>query len=209
MHLWRSAQRSGPVRWARSESYRGPVWLAMKLGPGNLISEYVVFLSSSNDAIEVRERIDGLIKNSVNPALKELGEDGARFYLEKWEHTEARRLQPGEKFDDEFVAKALSSDLMMTLVVDRVGPGTRLEMEEVAKSDTEIAALWFVAFGDQPDTEAASFLNELQDDGILRYKQAGPVGSEESWQAIVRVLIAAAFEAIGRQRNGGDYRERL
>ncbi len=181
----------------------------MRLGPGQLVSEYVVFLSSSNDAIEVRERVDGLIKNSVNPALKELGPGGARFYLEKWEHTEARRLNPGENFDDEFVEKATNSDLMMTLVVDRVGPGTRLEMEEVAKSDTEIAALWFVRFGEQPDTEAARFLNELQDAGILRYKQAGPIESEESWQAIVRVLIAAALEALKPKDDAEDYRERL
>lgn len=181
----------------------------MKLGPGQLVSEYVVFLSSSNDAIEIRERVDGLIKNAVNPALKELGKGGARFYLEKWEHTEARRLKDGEAFDDEFVQKAIGSDLVMTLVVDRVGPGTRLEMEEVVKSDTEIAALWFVKFGEQPDTEAGRFLNGLQDDGVLRYKQAGPIDAQESWQAIVRVLMAAAFEALEPREDEEDYRERL
>jgi hypothetical protein len=180
----------------------------MKLGPGQMVSEYVVFLSSSNDAIEVRERVDGLIRNAVNPALKALGEGGARFYLEKWEHTEARRLGDGEEFDDEFIEKAVGSDLMMTLVVERVGPGTKAEMKAVGESDTEIAALWFVKFGEQPDTEAARFLNELQDEKILRYKQAGPVDSEESWQAIVRVLMAAAFEALDPHRKEGDFRER-
>lgn len=178
----------------------------MKLGPGQMVSEHVVFLSSSNDAIEVRERVDGLIRNAVNPALKDLGE--VRFYLEKWEHTEARRLGAGEGFDDEFISKAVASDLMMTLVVERVGPGTEAEMRAVAESGTEIAALWFVKFGEQPDTEAARFLNELQDKKILRYKQAGTIDSEESWQAIVRVLMAAAFQALGFNRDGGDFRER-
>jgi hypothetical protein len=181
----------------------------VKLGPGQLVSEFVVFLSSSNDAIEVRERVDGLIRNSVNPALKALGERGARFYLEKWEHTEARRLSDGEDFDDEFIENAVNSDLVMTLVVDRLGPGTKAEMKAVADSNTEIAALWFVKFGQQPETEAARFLNELQDEGILRYKQAGTIDSNESWQAIVRVLMAAAFEALDPNRDGSDFRERL
>ncbi len=180
----------------------------MKLGPGQMVSEFEVFLSSSNDAIEVRERVEGLIQNAVNPALKALGERGARFYLEKWEHTEARRLGEGEEFDDEFIDKAVKSDLVMTLVVDRVGPGTKAEMKAVVESKTEIAALWFVKFGEQPDTEAAGFLNELQDEGILRYKQAGPLDSDESWQAIVRVLMAAAFEALDPGRDRGDFRER-
>jgi hypothetical protein len=174
-----------------------------------MVSEFVVFLSSSNDAIEIRERVEGLIQNSVNPALKALGERGARFYLEKWEHTEARRLGAGEDFDDEFMEKAVNSDLVMTLVVDRVGPGTKAEMKAVAESDTEIAALWFVNFGEQPDTDAGRFLNELQNDGILRYKQAGTIGSMESWQAIVRVLMAAAFEALDPARDERDFRERL
>jgi hypothetical protein len=174
-----------------------------------MVSEYTVFLSSSNDAIELRERVDGLFHNAVNPAMRALGERGARFYLEKWEHSEARRLGEGEEFDDEFVEKAVNSDLMLTLVVDRLGPGTRHELQEVAKGDTEIVALWFIEFGEQPENETAEFLNGLQEEKVLRYKQAGPIDSEESWQAIVRVLMAAAFEALKPKEEEEDYRERL
>lgn len=181
----------------------------MKLGRGQLVPEFRVFLSSSNDAIALRERVDGLFHNAVNPALRALHDREARFYLDKWEHTEARRLGEDEEFDDEFVAMAKASDLMLTLVVDRLGPGTKRELQEVAKTDTEIVALWFVRFGEQPDNEAARFLNELQAEKVLRYKQAGTVDSDESWQAIVNVLMAAAFEAIDPNRDPGDYRERI
>ncbi len=54
----------------------------MKLGVGMPVSEYTVFLSSADDAIELRERVDGLFQNVVQPALRGANVD-VRFYLDR------------------------------------------------------------------------------------------------------------------------------
>lgn len=176
----------------------------MKLGPGALVSEYVVFLSSANDAVDLRGRVDGLIHNAVNPVLRRARVD-ARFYLDMWEKTEPRKLAKGEAVDDEFVDRAVNSDLMMTLLVERLGPGTKKEIETVLTTDTEIAMLWFVALGEHPDTPVGRFLAELEKEEVLRYNQAGRPGTSESWEAIVRVLLRAVLMALTSKKE--TYRE--
>jgi hypothetical protein len=177
----------------------------MKLGLGLPVSEYTVFLSSADDAIELRERVDGLFHNAVQPALKSAGVD-VRFHLDRWEKTEPRRLEDEETIDDEFVQRATASNLLMTLVVEQLGSGTQKEIEAVLAGETEVALLWFVARTDHPNTPAGTFMSELQAQDVLRYKKAGPADTNESWQAIVTVLLGAILAALKPDDEG--YRER-
>lgn len=169
-----------------------------------MVPEFTVFLSSANDALDLRHRVDGLIHNAVQPVLKRAGAN-ARFFLDMWEKTEPRRLEDDETIDDEFVQRAVDSDLMMTLVVERLGSGTQKEIEAVLASETEIAMLWFVEFGEHPDTPAGRFLTQLQERDVLRYSQAGRPDTNASWEAIVRVLIGAVIAALAPPEE--DYRE--
>lgn len=177
----------------------------MRLGHGVPVSEYTVFLSSADDAVELRKRVDGLFHNVVQPLLKSVNVD-VRFHLDMWEKTEPRRLEDEETIDDEFVNRAVASNLLMTLLVDRLGSGTQKEIEAVLDSKTEIAMLWFVDRDEHPETPAGRFLRQLEDEGVLRYKKAGRVGTHESWQAIVMVLLGAIFAALQPSEEG--YRER-
>lgn len=177
----------------------------MKLGAGIPVSEYTVFLSSANDAIELRQRVDGLFHNVVQPALKSAGAD-IRFHLDMWEKTEPRRLEDEETIDDEFVERAVASDLLLTLIVERLGSGTRKEIEAVLASDREISLLWFVDGDEHPDTPAGNFMKQLSEEGVLRYRKAGRPGTNESWESIVTVLLAAILAGLTRDQVGG-YRE--
>lgn len=178
----------------------------MKLGVGLPVSEYTVFLSSADDAIELRARVDGLFHNVVQPALRSANAD-VRFHLDMWEKTEPRRLEDDETIDDKFVGRAVSSNLLMTLVVERVGSGTRKEIEAVLDSNTEIAMLWFVDRAEHPDTPAAKFMKQLEQDEVLFYKKAGRPDTKESWEGIVTVLLGAILAALKRGEVEG-YRER-
>src|SRR5687767_69770 len=99
-----------------------------------MITQYCVFVSSGDDAVELRNRVDGLIRNAVNP---ELSSHEIRFDADLWEQKAPRRLFGLETVDDEFVQRAVDSDLVMTLLLARLGRGTKKEVEAVLKSPTE------------------------------------------------------------------------
>lgn len=176
----------------------------MKLGHGPRVPEYTIFLSSADDAIDLRERVDGLINNAVQPVLRNSGVE-ARFYLDMWEKTAPRRLEEDETIDDEFVERAVNSNLMMTLAVERLGSGTRKEIEAVLASRTELAMLWFVDANEHPDTPVGKFATELEENGVVRYNKAGRPSTNRSWEAIVRLLLQAVLAASEPQEEG--YRE--
>jgi hypothetical protein len=173
-----------------------------KLGPGNLVTQYCVFVSSGDDAIELRNRVRGLISNSLNPGLASYK---VRFEADLWERQPPRRLFGRETVDDEFVERAANSDLVMTLLLARLGKGTKKEIKAVLKSETELKALWFVNRSEAPSTEVGKYLHKLAKQQRLRYKRAGRPETPESSEAIVQVLFDAAVEALTRRPE--DFRE--
>ena len=168
-----------------------------------MFRHYHLFVSSGNDAVELRNRVDRLVRNSVNPELV-----GHQIHFEAylWERQSPRRLFGRETVDDEFVHRALSSDMVLTLLLARLGKGTKKEIEAVLKSSTELRALWFVNQDDNPRTEVAKYLRTLARKQKLRYRRAGRPDTPESSEAIVQVLLAAAVESVSRQPR--DFRER-
>lgn len=167
-----------------------------KLGSGGLITQYIVFVSSGDDLIAMRNKVDRLIHNSINPKLLSRG---VRFEPDLWERQPPRRLRWWETIDDEFVERACNSDLVLTLLLARLGRGTKKEILAVLKTDVELKALWFIERDERPRTEVARFLRKLADREELRYKRAGKPGSDESHEAITQVLVDAAIDAVTRQ----------
>jgi hypothetical protein len=178
----------------------------LRLGPGTLIRQYSVFVSSGDDLVDQRGMVKGIAENSVNPSLAEHNHK-VRLEAELWEKSPPRRLFGRETIDDEFVAKAKASDLVMTLLWARLGSGTRKEIEAVLATRTELSLLWFVNRTEQPRTSAAKYLGKLIKRQELRLKRAGRPGEAQNAEVISRVLFTAALEAIARPPE--DTRARL
>src|ERR1700683_887485 len=82
----------------------------LRLGPGILIRQYSVFVSSGDDLVDQRGMVKGIVENSINPSLAE-HKHKVRLEAELWEKSAPRRLFGRETIDDEFVGKAKTSDL--------------------------------------------------------------------------------------------------
>lgn len=167
-----------------------------------MVTHYCVFISSGDDAVELRGRVDGLITNSINPELAR-----HRVWLDSylWERQPPKRLFRLETVDDEFVERAVNSDLVITLLLARLGRGTKKEIEAVLRSNAELKALWFVNRHEDPPTEVGKYLKKLAKQQKLRYKRAGRPDTAESSEAIVQVLVSAALEGVMRESR--DVRE--
>ena len=179
---------------SRGESEDGG---SQTLGPGRLIRQYCVFVSSADDVIDQRNVVEGLVRNSVNPEL------AAQRYLirleaEMWEKAHPRRLFGRETIDDEFVKKAKDSDLVLAMLYERLGGGTKKEIEAVLTSTTPLSLLWFVSRKDNPKTPAAKYIRKLEKRKVLRHKRAGRPGEPENAEAIFQVLLNVALEAVAR-----------
>ena len=167
------------------------------LGPGRLIRQYLVFVSSADDVVDQRDMVESLVNNSVNPGL---AANDHRIHLkaEMWEKAHPRRLFGREKIDDEFVEKAKASDLVISLLYERLGGGTKKEIEAVLKTRTPLSLLWFVDRTDRPRTAAAKYIRRLEKRKVLRYKRGGRPGEPQNAEVISQVLFNAALEAIRR-----------
>lgn len=175
---------------------------SVKLGAADLTPRYTVFVSSGDDALKLRDRVSGLIEKAINPILAQ-HEIDIRLEADLWDRDEPRRLGPGETIDDQFVKRAVASNLVMTLLLDVLGSGTKKEIEAVMASDTELAALWFVNRDEKPETPVSEYLKELQE--RVRYRKAGRPATNESWEAIVQVLLSAVLQAMKQESE--DFRE--
>lgn len=176
------------------------------LGPGRLIRHYCVFVSSADDVIDQRNMVEGLVNNSVNPALA-ANKHKIRLEAEMWEKAHPRRLFGRETIDHEFVEKAMASDLVLAMLYERLGGGTKKEIEAVLTTETQLSLLWFIDRKDTPRTPAAKFISKLEKRKVLRHKRAGRPGESQNAEAISQVLFTAAFEAVGRPIE--DLRARL
>ena len=61
----------------------------MKLGEPDLTHTFRIFLSSGDDALTLRDRIDGLVSQAINPELMEANER-VRFEVDRGERTAAQ-----------------------------------------------------------------------------------------------------------------------
>jgi hypothetical protein len=132
----------------------------LPLGAGVATQSYRVFLSSGDDAQDLRDRSETLFR-VADTMLVQLGIQ-ARVDVDRWEHTAAHRGTTGH-INDEFVERAKLANLTIALLRTEIRPGTFEELTAVLEdSDRDIAVIWFHKNGDTIDPSLSDFLDKYQ-----------------------------------------------
>lgn len=173
--------------------------MPMKIGSAINQSTYRIFLSSGDDAANLRDRVDGLVVEVVNSQLMHAGIN-MRLEVDRWERTAAATNNPHESTNDQFVKRALDSNLTLALLLRKVGPGTKEEIEATLEAEQSVSALWFVARKSSPRSEVAQFLGPHRDH--LYYDKTGRPDDDESWHGIVRVLFQLVLIGLKQSPEG-------
>lgn len=175
----------------------------MQIGSAINQPTYRIFLSSGDDAADLRDRVDDLVIEAVNSQLIQVG-IGLRLEVDRWERTAAASNESGESTNDQFVRRALESNLTLALLLGKVGEGTREEIEATLDAGKTVSALWFVPRKSNPRSEVAKFLAPKRK--YLYYDKTGRPGEDASWHGIVRVLFQLVLIGL-KQNEGGLYVE--
>ena len=155
-----------------------------------------LFLSSGDDVLELRRLVHRTVEEAINPVLRARGIP-VRLDLDGWDRTAAHRVPPGETVNTEFVARACASHLVLGLLHEKLGDGTREELEAVlAKEDVELSVIWCVErAGEWPRTPAGQLARRTSGEDTRRPRRRtgrrGPGG---------RDLQGATRRGAGRRR---------
>jgi hypothetical protein len=149
------------VRIADPRSVPGRIHPAdqMRLSTTQPASLLRLFLSSGDDVLDLRRLVHRTVEEAINPVLRARGIP-VRLDLDGWDRTAAHRVPPGETVNTEFVARACAAHLVLGLLHEKLGDGTREELEAVlAKEDVELSVIWCVErAGEWPQTPAGRWL---------------------------------------------------
>jgi hypothetical protein len=167
----------------------------VQLATAASVPTFRIFISSGDDAAELRERVAGLIDKAVNSQLSQLG-ISLRLEVDRWEHTAPDTNETGETTNERFVKRALDCDLTLALLMSKLGPGTREEIEATLAAGKELKVLWFVPRRSRPRSEVARFLEPLG--GRIYYDKTGKPEDDESWHGIVRALLQIVLGELRR-----------
>src|SRR5690348_7068086 len=112
--------------------------------PPDLRSSLTVFLSSSDEVKALRNRVDRIIHEVINPQLASLPGDAApELTLVRWEQSEAKKPSGGS-VNAEFVRSAVASHVTFVLLQTQIRKGTREELEAVIDlPDVQLSVLRF------------------------------------------------------------------
>jgi hypothetical protein len=176
----------------------------MQIGQPSSTLTYRLFLSSGDDALALRDRVESLVQKVITPQLRE-AEFKLRIEIDRWEQTASQKTPGGQSTNDRFVARAASAHLTLALLLDRLGQGTREEIEAALASGTEVSALWFIGRAENADSEVASFLGDEREN--LLHERTGKPDSDESWHGILKILFALVLEGLKAER-GPHFEER-
>lgn len=172
----------------------------MKLPEPDTVQSYNLFLSSSDEAEtrRLRDRVQRLVYEVINPRLSEYEQAGVRLDIQRWEQTAPQRVAEGG-VNQLFVAKARRSALTMVLLLDEIRPGTREELEAAfAHSDSQVSVLIFDRPGGDDVAKAAerdTYLTPYRDQ-ILYKDRCGDPDGDDAWIALVNTLLTFTFSAI-------------
>lgn len=166
--------------------------------------EYTVFLSSGDDALELRDFVDDLVRDAVNAEL-DAAELPVRLMVRRWERTPPGRADD-EPLNARFVRLAQKSSLTLCLLIAHLGQGTKEEIEGVLDvDDVELSIVWFVERTAWPRTEVGQFLEGLRTK--VQIDRAGPPDSPGASIALVRLLLHVVLGHL-TERAQEHYRER-
>lgn len=160
-----------------------------------------VFLSSGDDLKALRELVSKLGNEAVNEMLNK-HELPVRLQVGRWELSPPHRVAGDETVNSEFVERARATQLLLCLLHEELGDGTREELEAALEQDNvEIAVVWCVDDDNWPMTPAGRWLHDHK--SALFIDRAGGPNTPGPTTAIVRVLLDAAFTAL-RQIESGE-----
>lgn len=165
-----------------------------------------LFVSSGDDALEQRDFLDALVRNGIVPVLIDRGHT-VRFDVDRWERTAPHKILPGGSPNDEFVARAKRATLVVCILIDELGPGTREELEAaLAQEGVELAVVWCEDREADGDTEVGRWLAAHK--GEFLYDRAGRPGTDGPRIALARLVFDAALGVLSDHRQEELLRER-
>ena len=147
-----------------------------------------IFLSSGDDAHDLRDLVNDLVDDAVNPQLRRANMP-YQLAVERWELEAAERNAPGEDGNARFVALAKASTVTLCLLIERLGAGTKEEIEAVLDDteDVDLAVLWFVPITGWPMSDVGTFLDSRKAE--IHIDRAGPPDGPGAVVAIVKLLF--------------------
>jgi hypothetical protein len=172
----------------------------VKLPEPDTVQNYNLFLSSSDedDVRLLRDRVQRLVYEVINPRLSEYEQAGVRLDIQRWEQSAPQRVAEGG-VNQLFVAKVRRSALTMVLLLDEIRPGTREEFEAaIAEPENQVSVLIFDRPGGADTAKAAerdAFLKPFRDQ-LLYNDRSGEPDTEDAWLALVNTLLAFTFSAM-------------
>ncbi len=157
---------------------------------------FPVFLSSADEAVRFRNRVQDLVVKSLNSQLSFRGWP-EHFPIWRWEEMASTTVPAGGRANDLFVQKARESSVTIVLLRDNLRPGTKEELMAV-KDDpaVELKLLWFP--GRRPrvrPSEVQRFLSSADARGIYYNKLTRP-DDDDAWQTLFANLIDVLLLAL-------------
>jgi hypothetical protein len=161
---------------------------------GAQMTVVTVFVSSGDDALANRDYIDRLVNDAVNAALRSL-DVPVRFEVDRWERSAPHKILPGGTPNEEFVARAKKAQLVVGVLIDDLGKGTREELEAVLpESEVELAIVWCEKRTGRPQTPVSRWLRCQRTD--ILYDRAGRPNTVGPRIALTRLFMEAMLRSV-------------
>lgn len=177
----------------------------MRLPTLKQMTTVLVFVSSGDDVPGLRDLVSRLAEG-INWGFR-AADIAVRLEVDRWEHTAPHRVPEGETLNHKFVERARAAAVVLCLLHQKLGDGTREEVEvALAEKGVELSVVWCVEDGDWPDTEVGRWLDPLKEQILI--KRPGPLGTDGPTVAIVQILLEAALTAAQHTEPEGLLRER-
>jgi len=175
------------------------------LKDGNLIREFVFFISSASDVADQRDLFEAMVRSADNQfRLRRSETRPFTLVPDRWELDAGRRTTD---MNEEFVRRVREAHAVVVLLANQLRPGTEEEIEAVLDESTvQVSVIWM----DKPEDsrkyrKLRKYLNDRANQ--LAYVKTGPPGSQESICAMVDVITAALAHLTRTEQGEATFSE--
>ncbi len=176
----------------------------LRIRPPDHAHRYTLFLSSSDEVAELRDRVESLVARAFNPLLEEHSD--AHIRLRRWEQEMPQKAASRARVNEIFVEWVRKSHLTLVLLRSHLGSGTKEELEAALEEAlVQLSVIRFAADprAPRPNPDAiAEFLKPHRD--ALLFAESGLPDSDEAWQALVKTLFGFALAVVDESRRTRD-----
>jgi hypothetical protein len=161
------------------------------------VSTFPVFISSADEAMPFRNRVQNLVEKSLNSQLSR-NRWPEHFPVWRWEERSSTTVPAGGNANDLFVQMARESSVTIVLLRDKLRPGTREELMAVKDDEeVELKVLWFPRRRPRfaPASEVERFLMS-EEAGNVFYNRIVRPDSELAWQVLAANVIDVLLLAL-------------